>query len=71
MLEVSKKPIRKERSHQSPSKNDLILPSKTEKNYANSTKKDISNIIDFIKQKNRFILKNSFDISRNGSNKIK
>ena len=41
MLEVSKKPIRKERSHQSPSKNDLILPSKTEKNYANSTKKDI------------------------------
>jgi hypothetical protein len=62
MLEVSKKPIRKERSHQSPSKNDLILPSKTEKNYANSTKKDISNIIDFIKQKNRFILQNSFDI---------
>jgi hypothetical protein len=39
MLEVSKKPIRKERSHQSHSKNDLILPSKTEKNYANSTKK--------------------------------
>ena len=62
MLEVSKKSIRKERSHQSPSKNDLILPSKTEKNYANSTKKDISNIIDFIKQKNRFILQNSFDI---------
>lgn len=61
MLEVSKKLIRKERSHQSPSKNDLILPSKTEKNYANSTKKDISNITDFIKQKNRFILQNSFD----------
>ena len=61
MLEVSKKLIRKERSHQSPSKNDLILPFKTEKNYANSTKKDISNIIDFIKQKNRFILQNSFD----------
>ena len=50
-----KKPIRKEKSHQPNMKNDIIYLPKQ------STKKNI-NIIEFIKQKKRFILENAFDL---------
>ena len=56
-----KKPIRKEKSHQPNMKNDIIYLPKPEVRLNQSTKKNI-NIIEFIKQKKRFILENAFDL---------
>ena len=56
-----KKPIRKEKSHQPNTKNDIIYLPKPEMRLNQSTKKNI-NIIEFIKQKKRFILENAFDL---------
>ena len=61
MLEVNKNKIRKGKSQQSPSKNNLTLLSKNESKYTQSIKKNY-NVVDFIKPKKRFILQNSFDI---------
>ena len=61
MFEVNKNAIRKGKSQQSPTKNNLILLSKNESKYTQSTKKNY-NVVDFIKNKKRFILENSFDI---------
>jgi len=56
-----KKPIRKEKSNQPNMKNDIIYLPKPEVRLNQSTKKNI-NIIEFIKQKKRFILENAFDL---------
>ena len=56
-----KKPIRKEKSHQPNMKNDIIYLPKPEVRLNQSKKKNI-NIIEFIKQKKRFILENAFDL---------
>jgi len=56
-----KKPILKEKSHQPNMKNDIIYLPKPEVRLNQSTKKNI-NIIEFIKQKKRFILENAFDL---------
>ena len=61
MLEVNKKAIRKGKSHQTSTKNDLIFLSRPEPKLNQSTKKNI-NVIDFIKQKKRFIIENVFDL---------
>ena len=61
MLEVNKKAIRKGKSHQTSTKNDLIFLSRPEPKLNQSTKKNI-NVIDFIKQKKRFIIQNVFDL---------
>ena len=61
MLEVNKNTIRKRKSQQSPTKNNFTLLSKNEIKYTQSTKKNY-NVVDFIKNKNKFILQNSFDI---------
>ena len=61
MFEVNKNEIRKGKSQQSPTKNNLILLSKNESKYTQSIKKNY-NVVDFIKNKKRFILENSFDI---------
>ena len=56
-LSGSKSPPRKGKSVQSNFKNDLIIDGKFPK-----LVKKYSNVIDFIKQKDRFIFKNSYDI---------
>lgn len=56
-LSGSKNPPRKGKSVQSNFKNDLIIDGKFPK-----LVKKYSNVIDFIKQKDRFIFKNSYDI---------
>jgi len=61
MLEVNKKAIKKGKSHQTSTKNDLIFLSRPEPKLNQSTKKNI-NVIDFIKQKKRFIIENVFDL---------
>ena len=61
MLEVNKKTIRKGKSHQTSNKNDLIFLPRPEPKLNQSTKKNI-NVIDFIKQKKRFIIQNVFDL---------
>ena len=61
MLEVNKKAIKKGKSHQTSAKNDLIFLSRPEPKLNQSTKKNI-NVIDFIKQKKRFIIENVFDL---------
>ena len=60
MLELNKGTIRKRKSHQPSSSNNLILISKSESKH-NKHQKNI-NVVDFIKQKKKFILQNSFDI---------
>ena len=61
MLEVNKKTIRKGKSHQTSNKNDLIFLPRPEPKLNQTTKKNI-NVIDFIKQKKRFIIQNVFDL---------
>ena len=61
MLEVNKKAIKKGKSHQTSTKNDLIFLSRPEPKLNQSTKKNI-NVIDFIKKKKRFIIENVFDL---------
>ena len=61
MLEVNKKTIRKGKSHQTSNKNDLIFLPRPEPKLNQTTKKNI-NVIDFIKQKKRFIIENVFDL---------
>lgn len=61
MLEVNKKAIKKGKSHQTSTKNDLIFLPRPEPKLNQSTKKNI-NVIDFIKQKKRFIIENVFDL---------
>lgn len=61
MLEANKKTIRKGKSHQTSNKNDLIFLPRPEPKLNQSTKKNI-NVIDFIKQKKRFIIQNVFDL---------
>ena len=61
MLEENKKAIRKGKSHQTSNKNDLIFLPRPEPKLNQSTKKNI-NVIDFIKQKKRFIIQNVFDL---------
>ncbi len=56
-----KKPIRKGKSHISTIKKDIIYLPKPEPWLNQSTKKNV-NVIDFIKQKNRFIIENVFDL---------
>ena len=56
-----KKPIRKGKSHISTIKKDIIYLQKPEPRLNQSTKKNV-NVIDFIKQKNRFIIENVFDL---------
>ena len=56
-----KKPIRKGKSHISTIKKDIIYLPKPEPRLNQSTKKNV-NVIDFIKQKNRFIIENVFDL---------
>lgn len=61
MLVVNKKSIRKGKSHHTPSKNNIILLPKPELKLNQSTKKN-EKVIDFIKQKNRFIIESAFDL---------
>ena len=61
MLEENKKAIRKGKSHQTSNKNDLIFLPRPEPKLNQSTKKN-KNVIDFIKQKKRFIIQNVFDL---------
>ena len=61
MLEANKKTIRKGKSHQTSNKNDLIFLPRPEPKLNQTTKKNI-NVIDFIKQKKRFIIQNVFDL---------
>ena len=60
MLEINKKGTRKRKSHQPSSNNNLTLFSKGDSKH-NQPPKDI-NVVDFIKQKKKFIIENSFDI---------
>ena len=61
MSEANKKTIRKGKSHQTSNKNDLIFLPRPEPKLNQTTKKNI-NVIDFIKQKKRFIIQNVFDL---------
>ena len=60
MLEINKKGTRKRKSHQPSSNNNLTLISKADSKH-NQPPKNI-NVVDFIKQKKKFIIENSFDI---------
>lgn len=61
MLEFNKNPIVKIKSQQNPSKNNLTILSKQESKISQPNKKK-KNVLDFIKQKKKFIIENSFDI---------
>ena len=60
MLEINKKATRKLKSHQHVSTNNLTIVSKNDCKSNQPTKE--LNVVNFIKQKKKFILENSFDI---------
>jgi hypothetical protein len=60
MLDINKKGTRKIKSHQPSSTNNLIVIPKNDCKSNQPTKN--LNVVDFIKQKKKFILENSFDI---------
>ncbi len=60
MLEINKKATRKLKSHQPVSTNNLTIVSKNDCK-SNQPSKEL-NVVNFIKQKKKFILENSFDI---------
>ena len=60
MLEINKKGTRKIKSHQSSSNNNLTLFSKVNSKHDQQPKN--INVVDFIKQKKKFIIEDSFDI---------
>ena len=61
MLEINKKGTRKRKSHQPSSNNNLTLFSKVDSKHDQQPKN--INVVDFIKQKKKFIIENSFDIN--------
>jgi len=60
MLEINKKETRKHKSHQPVSTNNLTIVTKNDCK-SNQPSKEL-NVVNFIKQKKKFILENSFDI---------
>ena len=64
MIEKLKNPIVKRKSQQNPSSNNLSLfqNNETKLTKFSQPNKKVINVIDFIKQKNKFFIKNAFDL---------